>query len=914
MIRHPDHQHAKLECVMSIENQQKLTLCATDRLARSMRQHLQTQIKHHGLQQWQPQAIFTLHQWLESYISYACLTSDIDANTFSPNTLDNFTEALLWQQAIQSCLNKHEYKELFDVPSLANAAITANKMMIDWQISESDLNQQFNSIETRQFLHWRNAFFKLCEKHETVTPAWRLLQLINALPSARYPLPSHIRLMGFDRMTPLELHLIDILKSKGVTLEKQQMEVQNAQHAQIGLQDLNAECLAAVAWAKQHLEKNPDCQLAIISPIQSMLRRSLSDLLDDTFHPETLFASQYEAPRIYDFSVGNMLSETTICRTALNLLRLTSTHQPVSQSDMSALLLDVYWGDLAEFDERSLVDARMRKKLMRSIKLDHLIELIDENDSLTQLYTHLKSIQTTQESWTKNQTPSHWAREFISLLQRVNWAQTRPLSSHEYQAKSHWGKSLESFAALDLLTGKISASDALHQLTRLVRNKMFIPEAVGKIQIQLLGMLENLSHPIDAIWVMGMNDHLWPPPANLNPLLPATLQRRLQTPGANPDTQSAFAQLVHTRICNSANEVIFSWSHKDGERELRVSPTLANIARLNSTKLVSTMAESLAQPYAMQLLDDNLAPQLLDTEKLRGGSQLLAAQAICPAWAFYQFRLGANALEEPSDGLDSMVRGNLVHAALQYFWTDCSNSENLKQISQDAIETKIKLAIDKGMQTLKQELPTQLILIEEKRLQQLILAWLSLETEREDFTVKACEASYTVTIAGLEIDCRIDRIDQLADDSLVIIDYKTGSSDPKTASWASERIKEPQLPIYASIALKDNIVVAVCFAKVHIEGCKLSGLSQNTGLPGITPFQDLKSNSPFKHFDNFSILITHWRDCLEKIADEIRLGQASVVFEDENDLMYCKVKPLLRLPERQLQYEMQRTNLQCDAK
>jgi hypothetical protein len=30
-----------------------------------------------------------------------------------------------------------------------------------------------------------------------------------------------------------------------------------------------------------------------------------------------------------------------------------------------------------------------------------------------------------------------------------------------------------------------------------------------------------------------------------------------------------------------------------------------------------------------------------------------------------------------------------------------------------------------------------------------------------------------------------------------------------------------------------------------------------------------------------------------------------VLVEDENDLVYCDVKPLLRLPERQLQFEMQ---------
>lgn len=888
-----------------------IIICASARLAHQLRLAQQSARIAQGELQWQSDVIFTLPQWLQSYTSFALLAGEISADFFSPNLLNEFTEAMLWQQAIENCLAKHEYSELFDVPSLANSAIAANKMLIDWQITDAELNQPFNSAETRQFLRWRNAFFKLCEQHQTVTPAWRMQQQINALAHASYPLPTHIQFMGFDRITPLEQTLITMLKTKGVHIETRSLQVPKAQLLQVGLDNLNAECRAAVAWANAKLAQNPHAQLAIISPVQGNVKRILSDLLDDTFHAETLglhlgHTSQYEAPRRYDFSVGCMLSETTLCRTALNLLRLSVGPQARTQADLSAILLDVYWSDIAELDARSLADARMRKKLMRTFKFQQLIDLTKDNIALTQLNTHLQAMQNAQQAWQKKQLPSQWVHSFTEHLNTLNWALTRPLSSHEYQAKTSWLALLEHFAALDTLMGNIIASEALHQLTQLARNKMFMPEAKGEINIQLLGMLENLSQPIDAIWVIGMNDHVWPPPANLNPLLPANLQRALQTPGANPDAQASFAQVIHTRLCNSASEVTFSWSHKEGERELRVSPILAGIAPLNSAPLALTMAEQLAHPQTMQMLDDHIAPIVSDDEKPRGGSQILAAQAICPAWAFYQYRLGAIALEEPSDGLDSMVRGNLVHAVLQYFWLDCTNLQTLQSLSQDALETKIERAINQALQGLQHDLPAQLMRIEQQRLQQLVLAWLTLEMQREDFSVEACEAVYPITIAGLEIACRIDRIDALADDSLVIIDYKTGSSDPKMASWANARIKEPQLPLYASIALKDNKVVAVCFAKLSIEDIKMTGLSEAEGLPGITPLEKLKSNSAFHAFETMPALISHWRASLENIANEICQGQAGVVFDDENDLMYCQVKPLLRLPERQLQFEMQR--------
>jgi exodeoxyribonuclease-5 len=42
---------------------------------------------------------------------------------------------------------------------------------------------------------------------------------------------------------------------------------------------------------------------------------------------------------------------------------------------------------------------------------------------------------------------------------------------------------------------------------------------------------------------------------------------------------------------------------------------------------------------------------------------------------------------------------------------------------------------------------------------------------------------------------------------------------------------------------------------------------------------------------------------LTNIAQEIKQGVASVTVSNEADLTYCDVKPLLRLPERLLQFE-----------
>ncbi len=309
----------------------------------------------------------------------------------------------------------------------------------------------------------------------------------------------------------------------------------------------------------------------------------------------------------------------------------------------------------------------------------------------------------------------------------------------------------------------------------------------------------------------------------------------------------------------------------------------------------------------MQMLDDSIAPVIVSGEKVRGGVKLFATQAVCPAWAFYQYRLGANPLETPIDGLDNMARGSLLHKVLQYFWQDCKSLSNLQAMNQVQRQAAIAVAIEKSVQALHEEfgtnLPPQVLNIEQQRLSQLLQYWLEIESKRTDFEVLDCEQAHVLDIEGLSVKLTIDRIDKLADGGLVVIDYKT-SSVVANKSWADDRIAEPQLPIYAVLALKYEPVVAVCFAKIRTDEAKFIGLTAGEEvLPEVTALSAVKASSNFAHFADWDSLLEHWYVSLTNIAQEIKAGVASVTFSNESALAYCDVKPLLRLPERTLQFE-----------
>jgi len=905
-----------------------LILCTTARLSRGLQLHYQQQLSQQQTQ-WQTPQIMTLQQWLSQLMQQGILAGEVDLQTFPRVHLNAITEKMLWQQAIQSSIQKHELAELFDVVSLADAAIAANQLLIEWQVDDAQLNAYFQSVETRQFLRWRAAFQTLCAQNNALECARILALQVEFLSTTTLPLPSKIELAGFDRITPLEQQLIANLQAKNVQVTFLQHQ-QNAPHAvQIECDDCDAECRAAVAWAKETFTQNPQANLAIITPILGNLRTKLADLLDDIFHPETLHPSLYETPRMVDFSIGAPLSEHAMISTALRLLRLTSRARNTAQADLSALLQDNYWGAENELDARHLLDAQMRKKLTRTVSLQSLtilaqklagVELSNSsssNHALAQFLSHFTFLQNAQTQWRGKNPPSFWAAQFSQLLANVNWANTRSLSSYEYQAQQSWLKNLQHFAELDVLTGPISATDAVNRINQICAANMFLPETIGSPRLQLLGMLETSAIPLDGAWVLGMNDQNWPPPARPNPLLPVKLQRDLNMPNADTDIQAEFAQKVQQRLINSASTIVFSWARKEADRELRASPLLSDLPFLDSVKSVNTIAETLSanmnSQLTTELLDDHIAPPITALEKLRGGSALFEAQAVCPAWLFYQYRLGAKALESPTDGLDSLERGNLTHEVLQQFWLKCKSAVQLKSLPESQLEAAIKTAIDSAFKAARniENVPKQILQIEQQRLQPLINTWLQLEKQRADFTVEACEADHKLIIEDLEITLRIDRIDALTDGGLIIIDYKTGSSKPSHSSWAEERITKPQIPLYAALvlkdqqALKDAQVTAACFAKVDPFECQFSGVSESDALPNIKPFNMLSSGSVFSEFADFEALILHWQNSLTAIAQEIKTGVANVRFEDETDLLYCEVKPLLRLPERALQFEQQ---------
>jgi probable DNA repair protein len=901
---------------MSLNTQDTLILCATSRLARSLQLVHQRHQLEDGKTQWQSPTISTLSLWLNAVVEAAILQGEVDADSAPLFELNTTQEGLLWEQSIAYALKQHTASALFDTAGLASAAMEANRLLIEWNLS---VNMENATEETRQFMQWRQRFQALCRETNGLEAVRYNNWQLTCLEKGAGVLPKQIQLAGFDRINPQLQRLIDILNGRGVEITNYPTSLPTPQlltHNVFNNQD--AECRAAIAWAQVQLKQN--AKLAIVVPQLEILRDKLTTLLDDVFHPQAASPAFYGATRCYDFTLGVPLSTVLIISTALDLLRLAWQKRPLIQTDVSRLIQSPYWSNsMSEADARAKLDARMRSQLPLSFttaRLTTFIQQTIENGvplGVQQLHTDLKALVDEAMQHSRQQLPSLWVNTFKQALKLAHWPGERSLSSDEYQATQSFERVLGQLTNLDSLLGKTSPNEAIKRLTQLVQAQIFQPESEATPAIQIMGMLEAAAEPLDAIWVMGMNDHIWPPVARTNALIPAELQRRSGTPNASSEVQTAFALAVHTRLTKSAKQVIFSSSEKEGDRLLRVSPMMQDIPSLNNQiEQAQTLAEHLAANTIQdwQWLDDHQAPQVNVGEHVSGGTSLLKAQAICPAWAFYQYRLGARQLDEPTNGLDVMERGNLVHAVLAQFWQN-KTSLDLEALTEFDLKSCLKSISDQVLIEFNQEhgntFSEAFLSLEAERLTKLVSTWI-LEVEMirpQPFTVTACEQAYKTNIEGISIKLVIDRIDTLDDGKLVVLDYKTGRQiDYK--NWADDQITEPQLPIYAAFLLEDSEIAAVCFARVRSAEHAFVGIaSTKETLPGAVVFDDKRGRKLFDEheFPDWGSIIQHWKIRITATAQSLKSGDAAVVFKDEKQLAYCEVLPLLRLPERQLQFE-----------
>ena len=233
-----------------------------------------------------------------------------------------------------------------------------------------------------------------------------------------------------------------------------------------------------------------------------------------------------------------------------------------------------------------------------------------------------------------------------------------------------------------------------------------------------------------------------------------------------------------------------------------------------------------------------------------------------------------------------------MHNALELVWKELQNQQTLLDLPEQGLNELIDNSIRRAWLQVEGQgqLGQRLKDIEHKRTATLIRAWLELEKQRPPFRVLSQESLQEVTVGGIPLRVRYDRIDELiATDGLVVLDYKTGQS--ATKAWVGDRPDEPQVPLY-SILQGERLKGAV-LAQLHIKEVAAKGLADVEDL-----FDKMISLEKFGggELPDWQSVLAAWRGTLEQLAQDFIRGNAKVDPKHAvTTCQFCELHSLCRI-------------------
>jgi ATP-dependent helicase/nuclease subunit B len=748
------------------------------------------------------------------------------------------------------------------------------------------------------FSRWLNAFDEASSAGNLLSPARVPIELVRLLesstiddgPAERPPL----LLAGFDRILHVQREVFDAWGSWHEAGRGESAQTISFNEAR----DDQAELAACTLWCRRRLAANPHSRILVVT-------RDAGDRRGQIERAFLRHTGSANSP-LFEFSLGIPLSHVALPRAAHLLLHWLTG--PLAEHQLDWLFSTGYAA--ATVQETTALQAHMRALRSRGLEqpswtLQGFIQpfagrLADHSHARNWIHRMTQVQLRLAEIARRPQTPLDWAELIPQLLEDAAWPGSHPLSSAEFQAARRFQQALETTGSLGFDGRRIDWNDLLAALARRLEETLFAPES-RDAPIQIAGPAESAGLTADAVWFLGASEDAWPASGATHPLLPPEVQREARMPHATPSLDWDLARAITTRLLASASEVHFSYAKQIDGVESRPSRLIAQLVGAPQSLPAELMPATIADPLTTCVKDFSRIP--FPPGKVHGGASVLTFQSQCPFKAFANARLGAESWEPAQAGLTASQRGQLLHDVLHAVWAGPprgirSHAELLALADRRAfVAGHVQRVLESELRpSLRERMPARYLELEQLRLTRLVTEWLDYEAVRAPFEVLKTEARQTVTLAGLIFELRLDRLDQLNDDSVLVIDYKSGDVSPK--SWELPRLDNVQLPLYAGFALDDDqLLGGLVFAKLRPGDLTFAGC---VGDPVATLIPGLKSFSALARNAMTIEQLEDWRDCIEQLAKDFLNGRAEVdPREYPKTCERCGLQTICRIQELQ---------------
>ncbi len=856
----------------------KLILTPNQRIARKIIQAAQWQ---DGVQSkcWESPNVESLSDWILS--AWCSLQNDGHPVAASKVLLSELEVTNVWARVISE---DSSYSSILNGLDLASLAVTADRTILLWESTPDTFIP--DSLETDRFLAWRPQVKLLCSAKNWVNFEEATSIVIDGITEGVLSIPANVVLFGFDETPPLIKRLIRALESTSIVTSEDSAAPSENRVLTVPVSERKDQALVAAQWARAQYEQDKNQRIAIVCPELAKQQELIETAFRRVFEPQSFLISspRYTAP--FNMSAGRPLAQTPIIETILGFL--SAPGKKLNIKELSHLILSPFVnGGVSERVQRHRFIRRLKKSRLQRTALFDLLQYVDIPRGLGETLSKAHSIYL---SCPPLQNLSQWAFWINSVCEALGWPGDRPLDSEEFQAVQQWGRLLDEYSSLEKIYSGCSLSRAISLLRQCASSRVFKVESHDS-PIQILGTLEAAGLSFDQVWVMDLNDDIWPPAPEPSPFIPLYIQREQHMPHATAERELDFSRRIFDRLCAAGKTVVLSHSVWEEDRELRASTLLDAVAPASLNDLVSLELASYASLIQSRVkserVHDLYAP--VGEDKVRGGTGLFTSQSNCPFQAFAKYRLKAGEIPDSEPGLTHAERGKVIHDALDHFWQEVQSHAQLVEMPDDVLELNIEEAVDHGLFLLKSScssLSKTILVIERQRTINLIRAWLLNEKARSPFKVVQRETAIEADIGGMSIIIRIDRIDEVENKQLLAIDYKTGRADIR--NWIGARPDNLQIPVYAVAGKVDGVAIGI----LRKDEINMKGIIATDASDGLLDANELpeKLNLP----NGWENLKSHWQSTLDHLGSEFRSGVNTATPSDPKHCRICQYQAICR--------------------
>ena len=442
--------------------------------------------------------------------------------------------------------------------------------------------------------------------------------------------------------------------------------------------------------------------------------------------------------------------------------------------------------------------------------------------------------------------------------------------------------------------------------------------------LQVMGVLETRNLDFEHVLLLSCNEGNMPKGVNDSSFIPHSIRQAYELTTVE-NKVSIYAYYFH-RLLQRAKDVTILWNNatEDGQRgEMsRFMLQLLVESRQHITQHTLQSGKSIARYTPAPIEKTPHVLDLLNQQFIIGPDALLSPSAInkymrCQLQFYYRYIAGIKEPDEPADEqeLDNRIFGNIFHQA-----ADTLYHQLPKHVTREALDQllKSKIAIGKAVDdAFHEELPHALIgglhLINREVIIRYLRQLIEIDKALAPFDILGLECDVYRELAvsdgqsagslQLRLGGRIDRLDQMSDGRIRVVDYKTSSKKIKYLNSVEDIFDPTKIHDHSDYYLQ-TFTYADIVSRQQADILHLpSDVTHHAVSPALLFIQhaSAKDYDPTLCFGKVKILdirehSDRFCELLENKVNEIFMK--NIPFTPTTDLKICQTCPYLQMCRR----------------